>query len=189
MSVSLDHIRQVRAEAVCLATRQDVEAALDTMAQAITARYLDRNPLLICVMNGGLVATGCLMLRLDFPLEQDYMHASRYRGNTTGGDIRWVVEPVHALAGRAVLIVDDILDEGYTLAAIVEHCRQAGAASVETVVLVEKLHERKHGIRADYVGLQVEDRYVFGYGMDYKGFLRNAPGIFAVRDGAQGSHP
>jgi len=132
-------------------------------------------------MNGGLITTAELMLRMDFPLEQDYMHASRYRGDTSGGAIHWVVEPKHALKDRVVIIVDDILDEGYTLAAIVEHCKSQQATCVETVVLVEKLHERKQGIQATYVGLQVEDRYVFGYGMDYKGYLRNAPGIFAVK--------
>lgn len=182
MSVSLDHIRQVRAEAECLVNTEQVEAALDCIAESVSARYTDKNPLLICVMNGGLIVTSELMLRLDFPLELDYMHASRYRGETSGGEINWVVEPEHELTGRAVLIIDDILDEGYTLAAITKHCRQAGAESVESIVLVEKLHDRKHGIKADYTGLQVEDRYVFGYGMDYKGYLRNAPGIFALKE-------
>ncbi len=181
MSVSPQHIQNVRDEADCLHSGADVETALDRMAAAITTEYHDRNPLLICVMNGGLIVTGGLMLRLDFPLEQDYLHATRYRGATQGGELHWTVEPKHALKDRDVLIVDDILDEGYTLAAIVEHCRQAGVRSVKTVVLVEKLHGRKHGIKADFIGLQVPDRYVFGYGMDYKGFLRNANGIFAVK--------
>lgn len=182
MSIPVSHIKQVRAEAECLVSENDVEAAIDHLAETIGEKYRDLDPLLICVMNGGLVFAGSLMLRLDFPLQQDYMHASRYRGETSGGDIKWVVEPEHDLQGRHVLIIDDILDEGYTLAAIVEHCLQAGASSVETAVLVEKLHQRKHGIQADYVGLQVEDRYLFGYGMDYKGYLRNAAGIFAVGD-------
>jgi hypoxanthine phosphoribosyltransferase len=181
MELTPAQIRQVRDEADCLFNAAEVDAALDSMAEAITHRHRDNNPLVVCVMNGGLIVTGNLLLRLDFPLEQDYLHATRYRGNTTGGELNWVAEPQHPLAGRHVLVVDDILDEGYTLAAIVEHCRAAGAASVESVVLVEKLHDRKHGIEADYVGLQVADRYVFGYGMDYKGFLRNARGIFAVK--------
>lgn len=181
MPVTTQHIRQVRAEADCLFTAAQVEAALDNIAESISTKHSDNNPLLLCVMNGGLIVTGCLMLRLNFPLEQDYLHATRYRGNTQGGDIKWLVEPAHDLKGRHVLIIDDILDEGFTLAAIAEHCREAGALRVETVALVEKLHERKHGIQADYIGLQVEDRYLFGYGMDYKGFLRNAAGIFAVK--------
>lgn len=180
-SASLDHIRQVRSEAECLYTNEQVEAALDKVAEAIKVKHQDNNPLILCVMNGGLIVTGYLLLRLDFPLQQDYLHATRYRGEIQGGDLNWIAEPGHSLEGRHVIVVDDILDEGYTLAAIVEHCNQAGAKSVETVVLVEKLHDRKQGIKADYVGLQTEDRYLFGYGMDYRDFLRNAPGIFAVK--------
>ena len=181
MSVSLDHIKQVRIEAECLVSTKQAESALDTMAAAITARHQNNSPLVVCIMNGGLVVTGCLLSRLDFPLEQDYMHVTRYRGDTQGGELNWIVEAQHSLKDRHVLIVDDILDEGYTLAAIVEFCRKAGARSVETAVLVEKLHNRKQGIKADYIGLKMDDRYLFGYGMDYKGFLRNAPGIFAVK--------
>jgi hypoxanthine phosphoribosyltransferase len=177
----LDEIRQVRTEADCLFSSAEVETALDRMATAIEARYRDSNPLVLCVMNGGLIVTGCLLLRLDFPLEQGYLHATRYRGKIRGSELHWLVAPEHELTARQVLIVDDILDEGYTLAAIVEYCRVAGAQSVATAVLAEKRYDRKHRIRADYVGLQTPDRYLFGYGMDYKGYLRNARGIFAVR--------
>lgn len=181
MNVTLEHIKQVRAEADLIYSREQAEAALDRLAREITDKYSNSNPLVICVMNGGLIVAGCLLARLDFPLEQDYLHATRYRGATQGGELSWVVEPQHSLKNRSILIVDDILDEGYTLAAIVNYCQEAGARSVETVVLIEKTHERKHGIEANYVGLQTEDRYLFGYGMDYKGYLRNAPGIFAVK--------
>lgn len=181
MNVTLEHIRQVRAEADCLFNSEQTEAALDSLAEKITSRHRENNPLLVCVMNGGLIVAGCLLSRLDFPMEQDYLHATRYRGETRGGELNWLVEPQHSLEDRHVLIVDDILDEGYTLAAVADYCRKAGAKSVETLVLVEKMHGRKQGIQADYVGLQAEDRYLFGYGMDYRGFLRNAPGIFAVK--------
>jgi hypoxanthine phosphoribosyltransferase len=181
MTVSLEEVRRVRAEADCLYSAAEVEAALDRLADAISARHGDNNPLILCVMNGGLITTGSLLLRLDFPLEHDYLHASRYRGATRGGELNWQAEPGISLQDRYVIVVDDILDEGYTLAAIVEHCRAQGARSVESVVLVEKLHDRKQGIQADYVGLQTEDRYLFGYGMDYKGYWRNAAGIFAVK--------
>lgn len=164
-----------------MATVEQAEVALDNMARKISAKHQNNKPLIICVMNGGLIVTGCLLSRLDFPLEQDYMHATRYRGETQGGELNWVVEPQYPLENRHVLIVDDILDEGYTLAAIVAHCKEKGAVSVETAVLVEKMHNRKQGIQADYVGMEIDDRYLFGYGMDYKGFLRNAPGIFAVK--------
>jgi hypoxanthine phosphoribosyltransferase len=181
LNIPLDHIKQVRAEAECIFTAEQTDAALERLAEENTARHRDNNPLVICVMNGGLIVAGCLLSRLDFPLEQDYLHATRYQGDTQGGELSWIVEPQLSLKGRQVLIVDDILDEGFTLAAIVEYCEKAGASSVVTVVLVEKKHNRKQGIHADYVGLKTQDRYLFGYGMDYKGYLRNAPGIFAVK--------
>ena len=180
--ISLDHITKVRAEAECLTTVKQAEDALDEMASNISAKHENNNPLIICVMNGGLIVSGGLLSRFDFPLEQDYLHVSRYRDDTVGGELKWIVKPQHSLAGRHVLIVDDILDEGFTLAAIVEFCNLSGAKSTETTVLVEKDHNRKQGIKADYVGLKMVDRYLFGYGMDYKGYLRNAPGIFAVKE-------
>lgn len=181
MSVTQEHIQQVYDEADCLFSAEQVTAALDDIAKRITTKHHNNNPLVLCVMNGGLIVTGELLLRLNFPLEQDYLHATRYRGETQGGELEWLAEPKHSLKDRHVLVVDDILDEGYTLAAIVKYCQQAGAHNVETVALVEKLHDRKQGIKADYIGLEVEDRYLFGYGMDYKGYLRNAAGIFAVK--------
>jgi hypoxanthine phosphoribosyltransferase len=131
-------------------------------------------------MNGGVVPFGRLVSRMDFPLQLDYCHATRYRGDTQGGDLHWLKEPSESLTDRAVLIVDDILDEGYTLQALTEACAVQGAASVHTAVLAVKRHDRGVGLQADFWALEVEDRYVFGYGMDYKDYLRNAPGIFAV---------
>ena len=125
--------------------------------------------------------SGKLLTRLAFPLQIDYLHATRYRNNTQGSELEWHRLPALSLHGRDVLILDDILDEGATLAAVVAHCRAQGAARVLTAVLVDKHHERKvPGIRADFVGLRVEDRYLYGYGMDYRGYLRNAAGIYAV---------
>lgn len=182
MTVTPEQAQAVLAEADCLFTEQQVEQALDAMAERITAKLGDSNPLVMCVMNGGLVPTGKLVTRLKIPLQMDYMHATRYRNSTSGGDLTWLARPHVDIRGRTLLVVDDILDEGITLAAIMDFCREQGAAGVYSAVLVEKLHERKHGLKeADFVGLQVEDRYVFGYGMDYKGFLRNAAGIYAVR--------
>nr|WP_229819581.1 hypoxanthine-guanine phosphoribosyltransferase [Kushneria pakistanensis] len=170
-------------EADCLIDLPAVEKALDDMAEQLTRTLSDRLPVFYCVMNGGLIATGHLLTRLGFPLEVDYLHATRYRGGLRGGELFWRVSPEIPMAGRHVVIVDDILDEGATLAAILEYCHQAGAASVSSAVLVEKMHDRKAvpDLKADYCGLEVEDRYVFGFGMDYKGYWRNAPGIFAPR--------
>lgn len=176
-------IKAVSERAICLFSGEQVRQALDVMAASISERLADHNPILLCVMTGGIVTASELALRLKFPLQIDYIHASRYRNQTRGSDLHWLREPSLPLRGRAVLVVDDILDEGATLEAIVDHCREAGASLVESAVLVHKHHERKLSeIAADYVGLQAEDRYLFGYGMDYRGYLRNADGIFAVHE-------
>lgn len=182
--IDLEEIKRAYAEADCLATPEQVSATLDRMAMEIGARLAEANPLIYCVMNGGLVFAGRLISRLDFPLEVSYLHATRY-GHKLAGDtlLDWRVRPSQDLKGRTVLIIDDILDEGRTLAAIVEYCRMEGAAEVLSAVLVHKLHQRKARpeMRADFSGLDIEDRYLFGCGMDYKGYWRNAPGIYALK--------
>jgi len=116
-------------------------------------------------------------------LEIDYIHATRYRGETAGADLQWKAKPTTALKGRVVLVIDDILDEGHTLQGILEYLQQEQTTEIYSAVLVEKHHGRRvAGLSADFVGLDVDDHYVFGYGMDYKGYLRNAPGIYAVTE-------
>lgn len=181
---ALTLLQRVRDEARELHDMAQVEAGVGQAAAAITRDYAGRNPLLLTVMNGGVVFMGRLLTELDFPLEIDYLHASRYTGETAGGDIQWVVTPGVNLGGRDVIIVDDILDVGATLLAIVDACKAQGARTVATAVLVDKQHDRKAlpGLTADYTALYAEDAYLFGCGMDYKGYWRNAPGIFAVRE-------
>ncbi len=176
-----DEVERVLAEADRLYSREEVLAAIDRLAAEITQRLGTSDPVVLCVMNGALIPAGYLLTRLRFPLQVDYLHATRYRGATRGGELHWRVRPELDLAGRSVLVVDDILDEGLTLAAILQHCRAQGAAEVLSCVLVRKHHDRGNGVEADFVGLEVGDRYVFGFGMDYKGYLRNADGIYAVR--------
>ena len=175
-------IKEVYEKSSCLYTSNEVEAALDRMAINIHDKLKDKNPVILCVMIGGLVPLGNLLHRLDFPLEVDYVHATRYRGDITGGEIHWKVKPSANLQGRTVLIVDDILDGGVTLAAIIEEIKAMGASEVYSAVLVDKFRKRvPNGLqKADFVGLEVEDHYIFGYGMDYNEYLRNAPGIFVV---------
>jgi hypoxanthine phosphoribosyltransferase len=183
MSITPQQAYAVFAAAECLYDRAQVEIALDQLALDISYALAEANPLAITVMQGGLVTAGMLLPRLAFPLQVDYLHATRYRGQTSGGEeLNWIVRPSHALTDRIVLLIDDIHDEGHTLEAIVEACRAAGARRVYSAVLVNKRHDRKTAYRADFVGLEVADRYVFGYGMDYKEYLRNAPGIYAVRE-------
>ncbi|HZJ94201.1 MAG TPA: hypoxanthine-guanine phosphoribosyltransferase [Thiopseudomonas sp.] len=183
MPANLEHIQQVMAEADTLFTEQEVEAAIDAVAEQINQRLANSNPVVFCVMNGGLIFSGKLLTKLTFPLEQSYLHASRYRNETTGGELFWKAKPEVSFMDREVLIIDDILDEGHTLAALVEFCKHAGASQVHTAVLMDKQHDRKArpDLKADFVGLYCEDRYIFGYGMDYKGYWRNAAGIYAVK--------
>lgn len=185
MSITAQQAREIYEQADLIYSDTEVEAALTRMAVAISAQLSNSNPLVLCVMTGGMIATGKLLTQLNFPLQVDYIHVTRYGDATRGGKLHWVAKPAYAPKDRVVLVVDDILDEGLTLAAIVDECRAAGAREVYTAALVDKQHDRKHGMRADFVGLQVEDRYLFGYGMDYHGYLRNAPGIYAVKDNAQ----
>jgi hypoxanthine phosphoribosyltransferase len=177
---NLQKMQAVLSQADELYNSKRVEQALEKMAEAITVRLYDANPLLLCVMIGGIVTTGKLLTQLKFPLQLDYIHVTRYRGKTQGGEMHWRAEPTLSLTGRTVLVIDDILDEGLTLAAIKDYCWSAGAEEVFTAILLEKMLGREKPVQADFLGLTVEDRYVFGYGMDYNNYLRNAAGIYAV---------
>ena len=183
MSLNLEEIKRAREEADCLADAATVEGAVDRMAAGITARLAHPHPLVYAVMNGGLILAGRILPRLPFPLELAYLHASRYGHAIQGTLLDWRVRPTQDLRGRTVLVLDDILDEGHTLKAIIEHLKDEGAAEVLSAVLVHKLHDRKAtpGMRADFSGLDIADRFLFGCGMDYKGYWRNAPGIYAVK--------
>lgn len=182
-STDLAHIKQVYIESDLLFSEMEVKAAIQQMAAEITEQLGEADPVIFSVMNGGLVIAGQLLPMLNFPLQASYLHATRYRNTTSGHELEWKVPPMIDFKDRPVLIIDDILDEGHTLAAIIEHFRDGGASSVQCAVLVDKLHDRKAcpDLKADFIGLEVEDRYIFGYGMDYQGYWRNAPGIFAVK--------
>ena len=181
--MNIEKANTVLSEADLLVPEADVEAAIKRMAQEITSQLKETRPVLLCVMNGGLIFTGQLLTRLVFPLEVDYVHATRYGHEINGANLQWTVRPQLDLTGRTVLLLDDILDEGVTLAAIADYCHRQGASKVMMAVLVEKLHLRKvtPGMRADFTGIEVGDRFLFGYGLDYKGYWRNAPGIYAVK--------
>ncbi len=177
----LEEIKHVLETADLMFSADDVETALDRMANEINRTLDERNPLVLCVLNGGIIAAGKLIPRMTMLLNIDSINATRYQNQTSGGTIEWVLKPGTPLAGRTILIIDDILDEGITLAAIKAYCLDQGAEAVYCAVLIEKRLNRDKPVRADFVGLEVEDRYLFGYGMDYKGYLRNASGIYACK--------
>jgi hypoxanthine phosphoribosyltransferase len=178
-------VERVRRTAEEIHSPAAVDAALDRLAAAVHAELADRNPVLLAVMNGGVVPAVRLQQRLRFLHQFDYVHATRYASGTRGGEIRWLARPRIPLEGRAVLIVDDILDEGYTLKAIQAWCREQGVRALHTAVLTVKRHDRRvAGVEADFVGLEVPDRYVFGVGMDYREYLRELNGIYALHEPA-----
>ncbi|OUD14031.1 hypoxanthine-guanine phosphoribosyltransferase [Thioflexithrix psekupsensis] len=182
------NINTVLTEADCLHSLDTVIAAIDHIAEQIDRRMqteLLRDKPLVClsVMLGGLIFTGHLLPKLKTPLIIDYIHATRYQGETQGADLKWLKYPSVNLQGETVLIIDDILDEGLTLKSLVDYCEQQGAKQVFTAVLVEKQLPMRRGLpQADFVGLLVPNRYVFGFGMDYHEHLRSAAGIFAVKN-------
>jgi hypoxanthine phosphoribosyltransferase len=179
----LAEIHNVHSTADCVYSPAEVTAAVERWAQALTTRLHDRNPLFLIVMIGGAIPSGLLLPRLDFPLQVDYLHATRYTGATAGGTLTWLRRPLTDLTGRTVVILDDVLDEGVTLAAIAAECRTAGAELVLTAVLLEKAVQRPPNMaHADFVALHGDNRYLYGCGMDYKNYLRNAPGIYAVKN-------
>lgn len=182
METDIAHIRDVAVRSTLLFSKDHVENAVEEMAFKIESMLSGTNPLCLTVMIGGLVATGSLLRRLHFPMEIDYIHATRYKGKTQGGEIEWVATPRTNLKNRTILLIDDILDGGQTLAEIIKYCKDKGASKVYTAVLITKNKTRDANClqKADFSALEIEDRYIYGYGMDYQEFLRNAPGIFAV---------
>ena len=162
---------------------QSVLTAIEQMAEDITSELKSSNPLILSVMTGGMIPAGLLLSRLHFPLQMDYIHATRYRGETEGNELVWLKKPEFDVKDRTVLVIDDILDKGQTLRAIIDELNAMQAAKVLTAVLVEKDTEREADIAsANFTGLTVPDRYVFGCGMDYKTWLRNSLAIYAVKD-------
>lgn len=160
-------------------TASEVNAAIDHMALQLQEKITAESVVLLCVMRGGLYLAGQLMGRLSLPARLDYLQANRYQG-TAGHEIVWSKQPELDLNGQTVIVLDDILDEGVTLAAVVQYCRQAGASQVITAVLTEKDNGLQKPLKADVVGLVVPNRYVFGCGMDVYGWWRNLPEIRAL---------
>jgi hypoxanthine phosphoribosyltransferase len=182
MKMTRARYEAVAGRAELLVSGEEMERILDRLAESIAAVLAHEDPLVLCVMNGAVVAVGRLLPRLGFPLRLDYVHATRYRDTTSGGSLDWLHRPSVSVRGQNVLVVDDILDEGITLDAIVRACREDGAASVHCAVLVEKTRKRANEFSADFVGVRLPDRYLFGYGLDYRGYFRNAQGVYAVAD-------
>jgi len=182
LPMSLPEAQDFLDNAECIASFEQVQAAMDRLAGEISRELANDFPLVLPVMGGAVVFAGQLLPRLDFPLEFDYLHVTRYRGKTSGGEIEWRVLPGMNVFGRSVLVLDDILDEGETLAAIRDKLLELGAKRVLSAVLTDKDNGLDKPIRADFVGLSVPNRFVFGCGMDVYGLWRNLPAIYALKE-------
>ena len=174
--------QQILDTAELIYSEQVVTETVHRLAEAITQTLSQQQPLVLCVMGGAVVFTGQLLPQLRFPLDFDYLHLTRYDKKMTGGAIHWLAEPTETMKNRVVLVLDDILDEGITLAAIRDKVLENGAKAFYSAVLTEKETGKPKPFKADFVGLTVPDRYVFGFGMDIHGLWRNLPAIYAVKD-------
>jgi hypoxanthine phosphoribosyltransferase len=175
-------LRDALAHADVLVERAEIETVIADLGRRIDAALDGERAVFLTVMNGALMFAGQLALSIRTDLEFDYVHATRYRGATSGSELHWLREPVVDLAGRTVLLVDDILDEGHTLKAVRDDCLRRGAKRVLIASLCSKQHDRlAEGVASDFNGVVLPDRYVFGYGMDYHEQGRNLPAIYALR--------
>lgn len=184
MTDPVTKIKAIQKRATQYCSKQDLEKALDRMASDITAQLADANPILLCVMTGGIIPTGHLATRLRFPLQIDYIHVSRYGKSTRGGDLHWLVMPHLSLEGRTVIVVEDVLDGGLTLSAVIDFCKKGKAKAVYTAVVIDKKREREPDAlqQADFTGLEVDNHFIYGFGLDYEGYFRNEFAIYRVAD-------
>ncbi|NOV27337.1 hypoxanthine-guanine phosphoribosyltransferase [Cupriavidus necator] len=178
--MSAEQARELWANSEEIVSAEEVQASLDRMAADITARMGNAFPLVLSVMGGAVVFTGMLLPKLAFPLEFDYIHLSRYNNKTVGGEMQWRVAPRESVKDRVVLVLDDILDEGETMAAIRQRIMDMGAKEFHAAVLCEKTLSKPKPMHPDFCGFAVPDRYVFGCGMDAKGYWRNLDSIRAL---------
>lgn len=166
----------------CVYDRVALEAMMDQQALSLNQRYASARPLVLCVMTGALVYAGHLLPRLNFTLDLDYVHASRYAEARIGGQLDWIAYPRHSVIGREVLLLDDILDEGLTLHEIAQWLKAEGARSVEIAVLLHKEKPVRQPCTPHYPSLKTSDQYVYGFGLDVDGLWRNANGVFIAAE-------
>ena len=181
MATSIQRARDILQQAELLYSAEQVQASLHKVARQINAALADTHPLVLSVMGGAVVFSGQLLPLLEFPLDFDYVHVSRYGEAKHGGKICWKVEPCENVRGRVVLVLDDILDEGHTLAALRQRVMELGASRFYSAVFADKRHGRDKPVHADFVGTELPGRFVFGYGMDIEGAWRNLPAIYATK--------
>jgi hypoxanthine phosphoribosyltransferase len=181
--LSNQQAQDVLQQAELLCSAHEVQLAVQRVAHEINGALAGQHPLVLSVMGGAVIFTGQLLPLLDFPLEFDYLHVSRYGNEKQGGELHWKVAPRENVRGKVVLVLDDILDEGETLHAIKQRVLALGASKFYSAVFADKENGKDKPIRADFVGMSLPNRFVFGFGMDIHGAWRNLPAIYAVQEG------
>jgi hypoxanthine phosphoribosyltransferase len=182
-NLSLQQLQQVKENSDLIFSASQIKTAVEQMGLKLEAKIENKNAILICVMNGGIIMTSDLLRSIDCDVRVDYLQVARYRDKTVGGSLHWLKEPQLSLEDQTVVLVDDIYDEGYTMEELVSYCKRHGANEVITAVLLLKRKSTPQvGLKPDIFGLEVTDRYVYGYGMDYQGYLRNVPAIYAISE-------
>jgi hypoxanthine phosphoribosyltransferase len=178
--------RDLLARAEELVSADTVQAAVRNVAEVLNSRFdsdaTGEFPLVLGVMGGAVVFTGHLLPQLSFPLEFDYIHVTRYGDQDRGGEVVWKVIPRQNVAGRTIIVVDDILDEGETLAHVKQRLLDMGAAEVILAVFADKDLGKQKPVQADIVGLTIPNKFVVGFGMDAHGYWRNLPGLWVIKE-------
>ena len=180
--LNAQQMQAILSEADLLVSAEAVEQAVRQVALELNAAFAGKHPLVLSVMGGAVVFTGRILPMLSFPLDFDIIQVTRYGEHTSGQKLSWRVAPRDNIAGRDVLVLDDILDEGITLAAIRDLVFSHGASSCKTAVFSDKATGRPKPIKADFVGVSLPNRFVFGFGMDVKGAWRNLPAVYAIKE-------
>ncbi len=180
--LSAQELQSIKDSSDLIFSRSQISAAVETMGFELETRIRDKNAIMLCVMNGGITISADLLRCLDCEVRFDYLQVARYRDKTVGGSLHWLKEPQLSLENQTVVLIDDIYDEGYTMEELVSYCEKHGASEVITAVLLLKKKNNQVAMKPDIYGLEVNDRYVYGYGMDYKGYLRNVPAIYAISE-------
>lgn len=164
-----------------LLTEQEVNKKIEEIGRQVSADYEGKSVHLICVLKGGVFFTCELAKRITVPVSMDFMSVSSYGGDTSSSGIVKIVKDLdESLEGKDVLIVEDIIDSGRTLSYLIEILKQRKPASMKLCTLLDKPERRVRDVRVDYVGFNIPDEFVVGYGLDYDQKYRNLPYIGVV---------
>jgi hypoxanthine phosphoribosyltransferase len=165
-------------------TLNQAEFASGGKLDQVSEKILKKEIVVLCVMNGGMIFCAHLLPLLNFPLQFDVLQVSRYGDKDVGSVLRWIKVPTVELLNKHILIVDDLIDEGVSLTEVFNYCDSKSPASIKVAVLLSKETTRRvvETIIPNYIGLSIPDKFIFGFGIDYKNYHRNLLDIYTVED-------